>query len=109
MAKSGKAVLRIRWVRSGTGFSRKQKEIVRSLGLRRLHQVVERPDTAQGRGLIAKVSHLVQVVDTARHPESTSLPNYVVLPAEGRRETVIEPAAQGSVSAAEAGAATTTE
>lgn len=82
MAELEKATLRIRWIRSGTGFSRKQKEIIRSLGLRRLNHVVERPGTAQVRGLIARVSHLVEVVDNARHPASVSVPEYVILPPE---------------------------
>ena len=79
MVKSGKGMLRIRWIRSGTGFSCKQKEAVRSLGLRRLHHVVERPDTAHVRGLIARVSHLVEVVDSAERSEWSSGPEYAIL------------------------------
>ena len=98
MAKSGKAVLRIRWVRSGTGFSCKQKEAVRSLGLRRLHHVVERPDTAQVRGLIARVSHLVEVVGTGRRQGWTFVPEYVILPPEPASggAPVPEPAVEGT-------------
>lgn len=109
MAELEKATLRIQWIRSGTGFSCKQKEAVRSLGLRRLHHVVERPDTAQVRGLIARVSHLVEVLDEARHPVSTSLPDYVILPPEvpGGGGATSRPAAQeragGEAGAAESG------
>jgi large subunit ribosomal protein L30 len=103
MAELEKATLRIRWVRSGTGFSRKQKETVRSLGLRRLHHVVECPDTAQVRGLIARVSHLVEVVDTARHLGSSPVPEYVILPPEapGSGEATLESAAQERAAGAE--------
>ncbi|HEY3121890.1 MAG TPA: 50S ribosomal protein L30, partial [Vicinamibacteria bacterium] len=41
----------------------KQRANVRGLGLRRMHQVVERQDTPQVRGMIAKVPHLVSVVN----------------------------------------------
>jgi large subunit ribosomal protein L30 len=33
------------------------------LGLRKLQQVVERPDTPSIRGMVAKVPHLVRIVD----------------------------------------------
>lgn len=59
---SGKT-LRIRYVRSAIGFERTQKATVRGLGLTRLNQVVERPDTPQIRGMIRKVSHLVAIVE----------------------------------------------
>ena len=53
--------IRITLVHSALGYSKRHKATVRSLGLRRLHQVVEQPDTPQLRGMIAKVSHLVTV------------------------------------------------
>jgi large subunit ribosomal protein L30 len=56
--------LRIRYVRSATGFARDQKETVRGLGLRKLNQVVERPDTPQIRGMVNKVSHLVAILES---------------------------------------------
>jgi len=37
--------------------------IVRSLGLKRMNQVVERPDNPSFRGMVAKVPHLLQIVD----------------------------------------------
>lgn len=74
--------IHIKWIRSGIGFSRKQKEIVRSIGLHRLNQVVERPDTAHFHGLVAKVSHLVQLVDPAAVPAWTKVPEYKIIPAE---------------------------
>jgi large subunit ribosomal protein L30 len=53
--------LRIKWVKSSIGYSRRQKGTVRALGLRRLGDVVEQADTPVIRGMIDKVSHLVQV------------------------------------------------
>jgi large subunit ribosomal protein L30 len=51
----------IKWTKSSIGYSQRQKDTIRSLGLHRLHQRVEKPDTPELRGMIAKVSHLVQV------------------------------------------------
>ena len=59
--KSGK--LKIQWVRSWIACSSKQRATVRGLGLRRLGQVVERPDTPAVRGLVRKIPHLVQIVE----------------------------------------------
>ena len=53
--------LRIKLVKSGIGYSRRHKGTIRALGLRRLGDVVEQADTAVIRGMIDKVSHLVQV------------------------------------------------
>jgi large subunit ribosomal protein L30 len=41
----------------------KHKSIVRGLGLRKLNQVVEKPDTAGFRGMVKKVPHLLKVVE----------------------------------------------
>ena len=56
-----KKTLRIKYVRSSIGRPEKQKRVVRGLGLRKLNQVVERPDTPEIRGMIAKISHLVEI------------------------------------------------
>ncbi len=55
--------IRVRWVRSAIGFSRRQRATLRGLGLRRLNQTVEVADTPAIRGMIQKVSHLVVVED----------------------------------------------
>ena len=57
------AKIKIQYYRSTIAFPRKQKEIVRSLGLRKLNQVVERPDTAAMRGFVAKVPHLLRIIE----------------------------------------------
>jgi large subunit ribosomal protein L30 len=59
MTSEGK--LRITWVKSSIGYSRRQKDTIRSLGLRRLGDVVEQADTSVIRGMVDKVSHLVEV------------------------------------------------
>jgi large subunit ribosomal protein L30 len=55
------AKLRITWVKSSIGYSPSQKGTIRALGLRRLGHVVEQDDTPAIRGMVDKVSHLVQV------------------------------------------------
>ena len=58
---SSERKLRIKWTKSSIGYSRRQEGTVRALGLRRLGDVVEQADTPVIRGMIDKVSHLVQV------------------------------------------------
>ena len=98
MAEKSKPTIRIRWVRSGIGFSYRAKEMVRSLGLRRLRQVVERPDTPQIRGLVAKIPHLVEVVTEPPGPAELSVPEYTVGPVE---EAAVRTAARAAKKAAE--------
>jgi large subunit ribosomal protein L30 len=78
MSKSNEKTIRIRWIRSGIAFNRNQKEIVRSLGLRRLHQVVERVDNPAVRGLVAKVAHLVEIIDGPDGAVRPSVPEYTI-------------------------------
>ena len=40
-----------------------QRKILIGLGLNKMHKVVERQDTPEVRGAIAKIPHLVQVID----------------------------------------------
>jgi large subunit ribosomal protein L30 len=53
--------LRITWTKSHIGRRRDQRDTIRSLGLHRLHQTVEQPDTPAIRGMVEKVRHLVKV------------------------------------------------
>ena len=53
--------IRIKQIRSGIAFAKKQKDVLKGLGFRRLQQVVERPDTPAIRGMVHKVRHLVEV------------------------------------------------
>ncbi len=50
--------------RSGIGFSLRQKRTLRALGLRKLNQRVERPDNPAVRGMVAKICHLVRIVES---------------------------------------------
>ena len=55
------AELKITQVRSSIGARFKQRESLRTLGLRRIRHSVIREDNPQTRGLIAVVNHLVEV------------------------------------------------
>jgi large subunit ribosomal protein L30 len=56
-----KGSLRITLVRSLIGFRPRQRKTVRALGLKRVGQTVEKADSPAIRGMISKVSHLVEV------------------------------------------------
>ena len=56
--------LTITWVKSAIGYSKRQKDTIRALGLHRLGDVVEQPDSPEIRGMLSKVSHLVRVETT---------------------------------------------
>ncbi len=60
-AKKKSGTLKIEWVRSFIGYPQDIRQTIRGLGFRRMHQVVERPDTPAIRGMIEKVRHLVEV------------------------------------------------
>ena len=61
MAKKKQKIVRVTLVKSPIGYNERQKGTVRALGLRRMHQTVEHVDTPVLRGMIHKVSHLVEV------------------------------------------------
>jgi large subunit ribosomal protein L30 len=63
-AKKSNPTLRIRYVRSAIGCPGKHKLIVKSLGFKRLNQVVTRVDTPAIRGMVAQIPHLVAIVDS---------------------------------------------
>ena len=63
------ADLQITQVRSLIGAKRDQRATVQSLGLRRIRHTVTQPDRPEIRGMVAKVSHLVEV-RYAEAPES---------------------------------------
>jgi large subunit ribosomal protein L30 len=56
-------MIRIKLVRSPICTPMKHKKIVRALGLRKINQVVERPDSPSFRGMVAKIPHLLSLVD----------------------------------------------
>jgi large subunit ribosomal protein L30 len=57
----GRPTLKVTLVKSTIGYNRKQGEVVRGLGLRRIRHTVELPDTPEVRGMVRKVRHLVTV------------------------------------------------
>lgn len=54
-------MIKIKLVRSYIGAPAKLKKVVKGLGLRKIDQVVERPDDEAIRGMVAKIPHLVEV------------------------------------------------
>lgn len=98
MAGKAQRTIRIKWVRSTIGFTRRQRAMVRSLGLRRLNQVVERQDSPQIRGVMANIPHLVEIVEGTPPVLWTSIPEYTVRPPEGQPTRV--PLASSEVVAA---------
>lgn len=61
MAK--KKTLTVRQVRSMIGRPRGQREVLTSLGLRRIRHEVEREDSPAVRGAVAKIPHLAEIVE----------------------------------------------
>ena len=61
-AKKSGGKVKVKWVVSFISCTDDMRQTIRGLGLRRLHQVVERQDTPETRGMIHKVRHLVKVV-----------------------------------------------
>lgn len=54
--------LRLKYVRSKICTPVKHKLVIKGLGFTRLYQVIERPDTPSIRGMVAKVPHLVEII-----------------------------------------------
>lgn len=61
-AKNTKKI-KIQYVRSKICTPVKHKLVIKGLGFTRLNQVIEREDTPSIRGMIAKVPHLLQIVE----------------------------------------------
>ncbi len=59
----GGGKIRIQYYRSAIGYPETQKEIVRSVGFTKLNQIIERPDTPAARGIVAKVPHLIRIIE----------------------------------------------
>jgi len=55
--------IKIQYYRSFIATPKTHKTIVRSLGLTKLNQIVERPDNASMRGVVAKVPHLIRIIE----------------------------------------------
>jgi large subunit ribosomal protein L30 len=55
--------IHLKYVRSMNSCPVKHRLVVKGLGFTRLNQVVEREDTLSIRGMVAKVPHLVEIVE----------------------------------------------
>jgi len=60
-SKAKGSTLRVKQVKSGIGFNKTQKATLRALGLEKIGRVRTLPDNPQVRGMIARVSHLLEV------------------------------------------------
>lgn len=69
-AKKKEATIRVQQVKSGIGYNRHQREVLKGMGFRRLHQIVELPDNEASRGMIKKVPHLVRVLEAAEEKKA---------------------------------------
>jgi large subunit ribosomal protein L30 len=58
-----KKTMKVKLVRSVYGRLQNHRDCVRGLGLRRMHQVVELEDTPATRGMLNKVSYMVDLVE----------------------------------------------
>jgi large subunit ribosomal protein L30 len=56
-------MIKIKLVRSPICTPEKHRRVVLGLGLRKVNQVVVRPDSPVFRGMVKKVPHLLQVVE----------------------------------------------
>ncbi|GAC1436997.1 MAG: 50S ribosomal protein L30 [Terriglobales bacterium] len=61
-SNAGVGKLHLKYVRSSICTPVKHKLVIRGLGFTRLNQIIERPDTPGIRGMVAKVPHLVEIV-----------------------------------------------
>lgn len=55
------ATIKVKQIKSGIGRTKTQKRTLEALGLKKLHQVVEHEATPSVLGMVAAVSHLVEV------------------------------------------------
>jgi large subunit ribosomal protein L30 len=56
--------LKITYIKSSIHAPETHKKIIRALGLRKLHQMIEQPDNPAIRGMVKKVDYLVRVEET---------------------------------------------
>jgi large subunit ribosomal protein L30 len=59
------SALKITLVKSSNGSNQRQRDTLRSIGLRKIGHTVEQQDTPQLRGMVHAVRHLVKVEDAA--------------------------------------------
>ena len=57
------AKIRMQYYRSSIATPKTHKQMVRSLGLTKLNQIVERPDNNSTRGAVARIPHLLRIIE----------------------------------------------
>ena len=55
--------MKIQLVRSPIGYEKRQKQTVKTLGLHRMHEIIEKPDTPAMRAMVNSVSHMVKILE----------------------------------------------
>jgi len=60
---TGSAKIKVQYYRSAIGFNIHQKLVIKGLGFGRLNSTRQVADTPETRGMIAKVPHLVRIVE----------------------------------------------
>jgi len=55
--------IRIQQIRSAIGSTSRQRDVLRTLGLRKLNGIVERQDIPPVRGAVVKIAHLVRILE----------------------------------------------
>ena len=61
---AAKKTIQLKYVRSKICTPVKHKLVVKGLGFTRLNQVIVREDTPSIRGMVAKIPHLVEILDS---------------------------------------------
>ncbi len=55
--------IKIQYYRSSIGYPQNQKDIVKALGITKMNQIVERDDNKAMRGIVAKIPHILRIVE----------------------------------------------
>ena len=61
--KNSTGKIKIQYYKSMIGYSKKQKAIIKSLGITKMNQTIERPDNPSMRGIVEKIPHLLRIVE----------------------------------------------
>lgn len=57
------SVIKVKLVKSLIGQMEKHRKVIAGMGLRKINQVKELPDIPEVRGMVAKVQHMVRIVE----------------------------------------------
>ncbi len=60
-ATGAEKTMQITLVRSPIGYTKRQKDTVKALGLHRMHETIDRPDTPEMRAMVASIGHMVRI------------------------------------------------